>query len=93
MTPSSPPVPCLVCATALTLRLVRGRKSGKPFLMLICPVDGRHFRGFITQRDYVSGVLARLEGQTPSPESGVGLDHCDIPERRSTTNLQRANDP
>jgi hypothetical protein len=37
MTPS-PPVPCLVCTTALTLRLVRGRKSGKPFLMLIVPL-------------------------------------------------------
>jgi hypothetical protein len=92
MTPAAPPVPCLVCATALTLRLVRGRKSGKPFLMLICPQDGRHFRGFITHRDYIAGVLARLEGQTPSLESGVGLDHGDIAERRSTTNLERAND-
>jgi hypothetical protein len=84
-------VPCLVCTTALALHLVRGRKSGKPFLMLICPVDGRHFRGFITQRDYVAGVLARLEGQAPSPESGIGLDYVDVPQRRSTTNLDRAN--
>jgi hypothetical protein len=66
MTPSSPQVSCLICTAALALRLVRGRKSGKPFLMLVCPVDGRHFRGFITHRDYVAGVLARLEGQTPS---------------------------
>ena len=86
-------VPCLICGTPLSLRLARGRKSGKPFLMLICPIDGRHFRGFITHRDYVAGVLARLEGQTPGSESGVGLDHGDIPERRSTTNLERANDP
>jgi hypothetical protein len=85
-------VPCLLCTAALTLRLVRGRKSGKPFLMLICPVDGRHFRGFITQRDYVAGVLARLEGQSPTPEGGVGLEHGDIPDRRSKTNLERAND-
>jgi hypothetical protein len=85
--------PCLICGTQLTLRLARGRKYGKPFIMLICPIDGRHFRGFITHRDYVAGVLARLEGQTPTPESGVGLDHGDIPERRSTTNLERANDP
>ena len=92
MTQSSPLVPCLVCATALSLRLARGRKSGKPFLMLICPVDGRHFRGFITHRDYVAGVLARLEGQTPDSESGVGLDNGDLPDRRSRTNLERAND-
>jgi hypothetical protein len=93
MIPASLQVPCLVCTTALTLRLVRGRKSGKPFLMLICPMDGRHFRGFITHRDYVAAVLARLEGKTPGPESGVRLDNGDIPERRSTTNLERANDP
>jgi hypothetical protein len=60
--------------------------------MLICPIDGRHFRGFITHRDYVSGVLARLEGQTPTPESGVGLDYADAPERRSRINLERASD-
>jgi hypothetical protein len=92
MTTSASAVPCLICDTPLMLRLVRGRKSGKPFLMLICPVDGRHFRGFITYRDYVAGVLARLEGQTPTPESGVGLDYADVPQRRSTTNLERAND-
>jgi hypothetical protein len=92
MSVSAAAVPCLICATPLSLRLARGRKSGKPFLMLICPVDGRHFRGFITHRDYVAGVLARLEGQTPGSESGVGLDNGDIPERRSRTNLERASD-
>jgi hypothetical protein len=92
MTISASSVPCLICSTPLTLRLARGRKSGKPFLMLICPVDGRHFRGFITHRDYVAGMLARLEGQTPGSEGGVGPDNGDIPERRSTTNLERAND-
>ena len=93
MTIADSAVPCLICGTPLTLRLAQGRKSGKPFLMLICPIDGRHFRGFITHRDYVAGVLARLEGQTPTPESGVGLDHAGVPERRSRTNLERANDP
>jgi hypothetical protein len=92
MTLAASSVPCLICGTPLILRLARGRKSGKPFLMLICPIDGRHFRGFITHRDYVAGVLARLEGQPPSPESGVGLDHADAPDRRSRTNLERASD-
>ena len=54
-------IPCPLCTQSLALRLARGRKSGKPFLMLVCPVDGRHFRGFITQREYVAAVLARLE--------------------------------
>jgi hypothetical protein len=89
---SSPGVPCIVCGSSLSLRTARGRKSGKPFLMLVCSVDGRHFRGFITHRDYVAGVLARLEGQTPGSESGVGLEHGDTPDRRSKTNLERAND-
>ena len=91
MSTSSFQIPCLVCTTALTLRLVRGRKSGKPFLMLICPADGRHFRGFITQPDYVAGVLARLESQTPDSESGVGLDNGDLSSKCSRTNLEQAN--
>jgi hypothetical protein len=92
MTTASSEVPCLVCGNTLTLRLVKDRKSHKPFLMLICTIDGRHFRGFITYQDYVAGVLAHLEGQTSGSESGVGLEHSDIPERRSRTNLERAND-
>ena len=58
-------VPCLICGVPLSLRTARGRKSGKAFLMLVCPVDGRHFRGFITDRDYVKQVLARLEKAQP----------------------------
>ena len=58
-------VACPICKEFLALRTVRGRKSGKPFLMLVCPVDGRHFRGFITDRTYVKQVLARLEDRQP----------------------------
>ena len=38
---------CPVCGDVLQVNLARGRKAGKAFLMLICPRDGRHFRGFI----------------------------------------------
>ena len=66
-------IPCLVCGTDLSLRLTRGRKSGKPFVMLICPIDGRHFRGFITSQPYVAEVLARLEGHAELRSSqGIG---------------------
>ena len=61
---TQPTVPCLVCGESLKVRLARGRKSGKPFLMLICPKDGRHFRAFVTDQHYMRGVLARLESQT-----------------------------
>ena len=64
MNAPTPQVTCLVCQQPLTLRLARGRKSGKPFLMLVCPQDGRHIRAFINDKEYVAGVLARLEARS-----------------------------
>ncbi|MDD5127233.1 MAG: hypothetical protein PHR43_03910 [Dehalococcoidales bacterium] len=52
---------CPVCLLPLSVRLTHGRKSGKPFVMLICAADGRHFRGFITHRPYVQELLDKLE--------------------------------
>ena len=82
-------IPCLVCGQQLTLRLATGRKSQKTFLMLICSQDGRHFRGFINDREYVDGVLSRLEGHRPSKEPAVALDDGATPSRRSKTDLER----
>lgn len=45
---------CPVCSDKMELRPAIGRKSKKQFIMIICPNDGRHFRGFITDREYVS---------------------------------------
>ena len=50
-------IPCLVCKEPLRVKLARGRNSGKPFVMLICSKDGRHFRAFINDQEYVSRVL------------------------------------
>ena len=85
-------IPCLVCRKPLSLRLARGRKSGKTSIMLICPTDGRHFRGFISDRAYVGQVLALLEDQTPSPESEGKEDISPAPRTRSKTNLEPGND-
>ena len=60
-------VPCLVCGEFLSMRLARGRKSGKPFIMLLCPHDGRHFRAFITHQPYVRDVMDNLESHQESP--------------------------
>ena len=60
-------VHCPVCGVALSVRLARGRKSGKPFIMLICSRDGRHFRAFINHRPYVQQVLDRLESSQSQP--------------------------
>ncbi len=54
-------VNCPVCSGSLAVRMAQGRKSGKPFIMLVCPQDGRHFRAFITDQPYVKGVMDNLE--------------------------------
>ena len=82
---------CLVCHGPLALRLARGRKSGKPSIMLICPTDGRHFRGFISDRAYVAQVLALLEGQAQSLDDQNDGDINSTLSRRSTTNLEQGN--
>jgi hypothetical protein len=88
---SSPGIPCIVCGGGLTLRTARGRKSGKPFLMLLCPQDGRHFRGFINDQGYVKQVLARLEGHTPALDEGADLDGNPRPSNGSRSNLKGGN--
>ena len=54
---------CPVCATALLLAPAKSRKSRNPkqFLMLVCPSDGRHFRGFINDVEFVRQVMRRAE--------------------------------
>ena len=53
-------VPCPLCGQGLRIKLARSKK-GKPSNALSCPVDGRHFRGFITDRDYVARFVDQLE--------------------------------
>jgi len=48
---------CPVCSNPLSVTVAKGRKSNKPFIMLKCQTDGRHFRGFITSQDYVKSIL------------------------------------
>ncbi len=50
---------CPVCSTPLQLSPAKSRRSKKPktFLMLRCPADGRHFRGFIQDVEFVGKVV------------------------------------
>ncbi|NQW20320.1 MAG: hypothetical protein HQ477_06295 [Chloroflexi bacterium] len=57
MTDSTSPT-CLVCQEIVEIKLAIGRKSGKPSLSMVCPVDARHFRGFINDKTYVENVLS-----------------------------------
>ena len=63
MTQSAGPavLACHLCGANLSVRLAEGRKSGKLFIMLHCPVDGRHIRAFVADREYVRKILDRLE--------------------------------
>ncbi len=54
---------CPICSNQLSVRIAKGRKSNKPFIMLKCDKDGRHFRGFITDQGYVSKVFKDIESQ------------------------------
>ena len=65
---------CLVCGEPLDLRRTQGRSSRKPSLMFVCPVDGRHFRAFVTYRPYVEAVLARLAAHIASSENEGDTD-------------------
>ncbi len=84
-------VPCLICQQPLSLRLAKGRKSGKVFVMLLCSVDARHFRGFINDRAYVDSVLARLEAQTPSLNTPSDADANPTVKSPSKTVLEGPN--
>ena len=53
--------PCWICGETLDFNLARGRKSGKPYLSLVCPRDPRHCRLFCHDREVVSKIQRRLE--------------------------------
>ena len=57
---------CPVCSRPLSITAIKGRKSKKPFIMLKCDQDGRHFRGFITDQEYVKRVLNSTIKETGS---------------------------
>ncbi len=59
---------CPICSESITVRPAKGRKSNKAFIMLVCPKDGRHFRGFITDQKFVQKVL---DEQSSSKATGT----------------------
>ena len=62
---------CPVCSKPLSITIAKGRKSQKPFIMLKCNTDGRHFRGFITDQAYVKRVLDENSIKTGSGKGMV----------------------
>ncbi len=66
-------IACPVCSQDLSVRLARGRKSGKPFVMLVCGKDGRHLRGFISDKGFVAGVVEKA-GMQPVSTGRTGTE-------------------
>ena len=71
-------IECMVCGSGLKVTTGQSRKSKNPkkFIALACPINGRHFRGFIADQDFVAGVIekaaiASSEPQEPAPTENV----------------------
>ena len=90
MTSITQGIPCLVCGDPLSVRPARGRKSGKPFVMMVCSRDGRHFRGFVTDQAYVGELLARMESLLSAGTSESELADSTTPEKRSNPDAELA---
>jgi hypothetical protein len=60
---------CPICGKSLSLRIARGRKSNKPFIMLKCAADARHYRAFIGDRTYIERVIDQLESKKQSEKT------------------------
>jgi hypothetical protein len=55
-----PALTCPVCGEPLNVRLVQS-KRGMLSLMLVCPEEGRHFRAFLNDQDYIAEVTSRVD--------------------------------
>ena len=51
-------ITCLVCEGPIDIRFATTRKSQKPCINMRCQRDGRHFRAFITDQDFVERMMA-----------------------------------
>jgi hypothetical protein len=51
---------CPVCRSGLKVTTSKS-KAGKVALVLVCPRDGRDFRAFINNREYIQRVLDSVE--------------------------------
>ena len=68
-------VGCPLCQAPLRFSLASSRraKRQKHFVMLVCPIDARHFRGFISDQSYVSKLIRETEGVlSKAAEGGQG---------------------
>ncbi len=67
-------VQCPICKESLKVSLAASRraKKKKAFIMLVCPNDGRHFRGFISDQEYVANIVESQETGMKVVSTGRG---------------------
>ena len=71
MTALNDSLPCPLCGADLTVAPCRPSKAGKNSLHIRCPVDARHFRGFIAHQPLVNELLQRLRDSAQPQEVGL----------------------
>ena len=54
-------LPCHICQAFLKVKLARGKKSGKPFVMPTRPEDGKHIRAIAADRAFVENRIGQAE--------------------------------
>lgn len=88
------PIPCPICGTGMKLTVTTNR-NGKHAIGVHCPVDGRHFRGFINHKPYVADMLSRLaeamasRGTAPDPAEKALQNPKPAPAATSGTGRRR----
>ncbi|MFC1935655.1 hypothetical protein ACFLX9_02705 [Chloroflexota bacterium] len=65
---------CPICTEPLKFSLATSRraKKKKAFIMLVCPNDGRHFRGFISDQNFVSQLVVGTSSDWAEAITGMG---------------------
>lgn len=73
-------VKCPLCQTPLRFSLAKSRKAKKPkhFVMLTCPENARHFRGFISDQLFVGTLITQTEGDLAA--KGTGTEGGEAPQ-------------
>lgn len=87
---------CPVCRAPIQVRPARGRKSKQPSVILVCGRNGCHFRGFITDREFVARVIGaagrlRTDGGPDQPDltGGVRVNRAVLYARVSTADREQ----
>lgn len=65
---------CPLCSQGLRFSIASSRRAKvkKHFIMLVCPRDARHFRGFISDQRFVGNLIAQTAPQAPPVGTGTG---------------------